>query len=135
MNLGILSTILLLLSFIIPVTVAYGAGLGHEECYELGNCQFFDQPFNKMIIPYQTTLGGYTFVVIWGLIIGLLWLRMGNTMAVGIIGLVLAVLFNDPTTSTGWQDNVFKTGWIMLIAAIGIVVYQLFTSRVHYPTN
>lgn len=89
-----------------------------------------------MILPYTEVFGIYTYLLLWSVIIGILWLRLGNTMAVGIIGVTLAILFQDPfNAGVGFSDESQSIGYMLLILAIGIVVFQLFTVRTQFPTN
>lgn len=134
-----LSIVLVLL--IIPISIttvpAFGFGQNDTTCYERGDCDFFARPFDTMILPYTEVFGAFTFLLIWSVIIGILWLRLGNTMAVGIIGLTLAVVFNDPTKQLGigFSEDAQLVGYLLLFLAIGIVLFQLFTVRTQYPTN
>ena len=130
-----LIAILTLLPVLLPMS-ADGFGPNNQTCYEAGTCNFFEQPFDTMILPYTEVFGSFTYLLLWSVIIGILWLRLGNTMAVGVIGLTLAVLFQDPfDAGVGFSDDSQLIGYILLALAVGIVVFQLITVRTQYPTN
>ncbi len=100
------------------------------ECFELGNCNLFERPFDAMIEPYNATLGDFTLVAIWAIIIGILWLRVSNTMMVGLVGVALAGLFTQ-----GFSAEAQIIGYGLLAVAIAVALYQIFLVRVHFPTN
>jgi hypothetical protein len=127
----------------IPPNIAFGFGVESPECYELGTCDFFESPFNTMILPYATVFGAYIFVLIWALIIGILWLRLGNAMIVGMIGLAIAALFMSPLDTDGDGNSDFTAfdgdaqliGYVLLGIAITVVIYQILAVRTRYPSN
>lgn len=130
-----LITIITLLPVFFP-TISYQFGPNNQTCYEIGNCDFFDAPFDTMILPYTEVFGSFTYLFLWAVIIGILWLRLGNTMAVGVVGLTLAVLFQDPfEAGVGFSDDAQTIGYLLLFVAVGVVLFQLFTVRTQYPTN
>lgn len=126
---------LLPILLIVPLEIQ-AFGPNNMTCYESGTCAFFEQPFDTMILPYTEVFGSFTYLIMWSVIIGILWLRLGNTMAVGVIGLTLAVLFQDPfDAGIGFSDDAQTIGYLLLFLAIGIVVFQLITVRTQFPTN
>jgi hypothetical protein len=130
-----LIALLTFLPIFIPIS-AEAFGPNNATCYELGTCEFFEQPFDTMILPYTEVFGSFTYLLLWSVIIGILWLRLGNTMAVGVIGVTLAVLFQDPFDSgVGFSDDSQLIGYMLLALAVGIVIFQLITVRTQFPTN
>jgi len=130
----------LILALILPIIITpmevLGFGPNNATCYELGTCNFFEEPFDTMILPYREVFGGFTYILLWSVIIGILWLRLGNTMVVGLLGLTLAVLFQDPfSVGVGFSDDAQLIGYLLLGVAVAIVIFQLFTVRTQYPTN
>jgi disulfide bond formation protein DsbB len=61
---------------------------------------------------------------------GILWLRVSNTMVVGIVGVALAAMFTQ-----GFDDETKIIGYGLLALALGIAIYQLVIVRVHYPSS
>ncbi len=109
---------------------AWAFGPENPECFELGTCDLFAEPFNTMIIPFQATLGDFTLVIAWAIIIGILWIRVSNTMMVAIVGVALAALFTQ-----GFSEEAQTIGYALLAAAVAVAIYQILTVRVHFPTN
>lgn len=104
---------------------------GHcRQCYELGTCDFFAHPLDTMLEPFLAVFGAYFYIIIWGLLIGILWLRVSNTMLVGIVGLVLAGIMQAQFTAQTWT-----IGLMLLAIATTVLLYQIFTVRTHFPTN
>src|SRR3972149_3216424 len=98
--------------------IAYGPN--NPECFEQpdqeGCPSFFDAPFDRMLDPFNAVFEDFTFVVIWGIIVGILWLRVSNTMMVAVFGVLLAALFTrpdptNPTILTGFSVAAQAVGW------------------------
>lgn len=111
---------------------ASALGPDDPSCYEKGDCPFFQEPFDTMIIPFSVTFGDFTFVVIWGLIIGIIWLRTSHTMLTAVVGISLAVLF---TEGGGFSDDAKTIGYSLVAFATAILLYQLLVVRLSFPTN
>lgn len=123
---------------------AIGYGPNDPECFEVpdqeGCPSFFDAPFDRMLDPFFSVFEDFTYVVVWGIIIGILWLRVSNTMMVGVLGVALAALFtrpdpNNPAVLTGFSTDAQAVGWGLLILAVAVAIYQILQVRVHFPTN
>jgi len=118
-------------------------GPNDPECFEVPDQEdcpdFFDQPFDRLFDPYNSVFQDFTYVVVWAIIIGILWLRVSNTMMVAVIGVLLAALFTrpDPATGalTGFSEEAQVVGWGLLILAVIVALYQILTVRIHFPTN
>lgn len=138
LNFALIPILVLLLSVTIvdytglfDFEMVYSFGPANPEPYELGQLDnFFADPFNEIIAPYQATLGDFTLVIVWMIIIGILWLRVANTMMVGVIGVALAALFTQ-----GFSEDAQQIGYALLGAAIAVAIYQIITVRVNFPTN
>ena len=114
------------------------------KCFELGTCDVFANPLDAMLEPFfcafsfeqETTVDGscaegtgqFFLIVIWGIIIGVIWLRTSSTMITGVVGIGIATLFT-------FNEKTILVGIVLLGAAIGIVVYQLYKQRLDFPTN
>jgi len=115
----------------LDIQTSYSFGPANPEPYELGELDnFFADPFNEIIAPFEATLGDFTLVLAWAIIIGILWLRVSNTMMVGVIGVALAALFTQ-----GFSEDAQQIGYALLGAAIAVAIYQIITVRVNFPTN
>lgn len=117
-----------------------GFGPNDPECFELGTCDLFGAPFEAMMKPFDAVFQGFTLVIVWGIIIGILWLRVANPMMVAVVGVALAALFTrpDPTNPSvllGFPESAQAIGWGLMILAVGVAVYQIVVVRVHFPTN
>lgn len=132
LRVGLLCSVSIYLIFGITgyILSASAFGPSDPECFELGTCDFFERPFDTMIVPYQATLGDFTLVAIWAIIIGILWLRVSNTMLVAMVGVALAAMFTQ-----GFSEEAQIIGYGMLAVAIGVALYQLFVVRLSFPTN
>jgi len=118
-------------SGILELKSGYSFGPANPEPFELGNVTgFFQDPFNEIIAPYEATLGDFTLVIAWAIIIGVLWIRVSNTMMVGVIGVALAALFTQ-----GFSEDAQQIGYALLAAAVAVALFQILTVRINFPTN
>ncbi len=114
----------------------------NPRCFELGTCDVFASPLDAMLEPFfcaftfeievgescSTGTGQFFLIIIWGIIIGVIWLRTSSTMITGVIGIGVATLFT-------FNEKTILVGIVLLGAAIGIVIYQLYKQRLDFPTN
>ena len=100
----------------------------NPACFEIGTCDLFANPLDAMLEPFISSMGQFFLVIMWGLIIGIIWLRTSNTMLTGVVGMGIASIFV-------FSEETQVLGVVLLGAAIGIVVYQLYTQRLNFPTN
>jgi len=107
----------------------------NPACFELGTCDVFASPLDAMLEPFFAAFsfggddtGQFFLIVIWGLIIGVIWLRTSSTMMTGVIGIGIATLFT-------FSEKTIFVGITLLILAIGIVIYQLYKQRLDFPSN
>lgn len=100
----------------------------NPQCYELGTCDLFANPLDAMLEPFFGAMGQFFLVIMWGLIIGIIWLRTSNTMLTGVVGIGIASIFV-------FSEETLLVGVLLLGAAVGMVVYQLYTQRLNFPTN
>jgi len=133
-----------IMTFVVPI--AFGqipvlnvtAGIDappDPKCFELGTCDVFASPLDAMLEPFFAAFsfggddtGQFFLIVIWGLIIGVIWLRTSSTMMTGVIGIGIATLFT-------FSEKTLFVGITLLILAIGIVIYQLYKQRLDFPSN
>lgn len=98
-----------------------------DLCFEKmdGNmCNIFTNPFSAVMEPFNAILGDLTLVVIWGIILGILWLRTENLMLVSIIGLVISA------TATGLYEPAQGMGLLLVGISIGIIIFQLIRHKI-----
>lgn len=123
----------LILSIIFTINqiqISQEIGPNDPSCFELSTCDIFSKPLESIVIPYAATFGDFTLVIIWGIIIGILWLRVQNTMMVGIVGIALAAVFLP-----GFSQEAQVIGYGLLAVAVGVAVYQMVSTRLSYPIN
>ena len=107
----------------------------NPTCVELGTCMFANDPLNVMLKPFDTIFGGLSLIIFWSLVIGILWLRTENPMLVGILGVTMIASYSyavDPTLQSPEFETARTVGSVLLLASLGISVYQLF-HRLYAP--
>ena len=101
-----------------------------DLCFETYDtmCNIFNEPFAAVLKPFDAVLGtgelGLTIAVIWGIIVGVLWLKTGNLMLVSIVGIVIA------TSVTGIFPEAVGIGYLLIGVSLGIVIFQLIRHKI-----
>ena len=104
-------------------------------CWELGTCgQFASDPLGTMLTPFDSIFVGFSIVVFWGLLCGILWLRSHNPMLVGIIGvaMVSAYMASDEVLQFGTSPQFGQAqtiGAILILISLAIAVYHIVQHR------
>lgn len=94
------------------------------ETFSSNLCGFFDNPFQAALAPFQATLGDLTLVAIWGILLGILWIRTENLMLVGIIGILVS------SSLTAIYEPARGIGLLLMGVAIGITLFQLVRHKI-----
>jgi len=111
---------------------AESLGPSNPSCTELGTCDLFHHPLDAMLQPWVDVFGPITYVLIWGIILGILWLRTHNTLMVASVGIVIAGFFTIQGLNT-INPQILIVGLTLVGVSIGVVIYQLVFSRLAYP--
>jgi hypothetical protein len=89
-----------------------------------------------MILPFEAIFAGMSFVIFWGLILSILWLRTHNPLMVGMIGTVMSAAFMAGGGAvTPEMDKAMTVGGVLLMLSLGIALYQIISSRLYAPPN
>jgi hypothetical protein len=132
------SALFLILQFISGSIFSYELGPGAPSCWELGKCDLFSNPLNAMLQPWvdDFTVNGVSvaFILIWGIILGIIWLRTHHTMIVGIVGMGIAALYTTQAINS-IDPKILLVGGTLLAVSAGILIYQLIVVRLNYPTG
>ena len=106
-------------------------------CWETGTCgQFASDPLSVMLTPFDSVFAGFSIVVFWGLLCGILWLRSHNPMLVGLIGtaMVGAYLASDAVIQQGTTpgfEQARMIGVILILISLSFAVYHMVAHRLH----
>ena len=106
-------------------------------CWEVGTCgQFASDPLGVMLTPFDSIFVGFSIVVFWGLLCGILWLRSHNPMLVGLIGtaMVAAYLASDEVLQYGTSPQFEQAriiGGILIFISLAITGYHLWQHRLN----
>jgi hypothetical protein len=128
------SLLLLLVSFLSSPIFVFGTGQNPSYCWEIGTCDLFKSPLDAMFKPWTDTFGPIAYVIVWGLILGVIWLKTHHTMLVGIVGLAIASLFTIQGLNS-INPQILYIGGALLAVAGAIVFYQLITGKLLYSSN
>lgn len=107
------------------------------QCFEqfTGSfCGFFENPFGAVLKPIGFALGdadgtlGLGFAIMWGILLGILWIRTENLMLVSIVGLLVAST-TTAIDSTG-ELGIRGMGLLLVGVSIGITLFQLIKHKI-----
>ena len=103
-------------------------------CFEDGTfCDFTDAPFDALLQPFIIIFGVFTYPIIYGIFIGIIWLKTKDVMLTGIVGILMAGGGIGAGVLASWNDEIITMGVILLAVAIGVVIYQNFISKLQSP--
>lgn len=118
-----------LIAISLVVGLAYGAP--GDLCWEQGDiitrCNFLDAPLEALVQPYEAVFDVWWVVIVWGMFLGILWLKTQNTMLVGIVGLMASSLIG------GVYEPALGIGVVMFLIAMGFTFYGLIQYRLEQP--
>lgn len=107
-----------------------------QNCYETysGNlCGLlsgnFTQVMSAIRMPLELTLPGYSLVIIWGGIMGIIWFKTENIMIMSIVGIVVAATITIGG-SAGINQTAIQIGWLLVGVSFGILILQLIRQRI-----
>lgn len=106
-------------------------------CWETGTCgEFASDPLTTMLTPFDSVFAGFSLVVFWGLLCGILWLRSHNPMLVGMIGtaMVGAYMASEEVLLAGTTpqfEEARLVGAILIFISLFIAVFHMFSHRLH----
>lgn len=80
--------------------------------------------FGAILTPLETQVVGFSLVILWGGLLGIVWLKTENIMLLGIIGVIVSA------TITGLSTNAQGIGMLLLGISIGVLLFQLIRQRV-----
>ena len=131
MNYIILLSFLVIGQLFIPAVFAQA-----PMCWETGVCPFADDPLGTFMQPFDVVFVGFSLVVFWGLLVGILWLRTHNTMLVSVIGIAMTSAYMaTPEFLAGGYTAEFEqarmVGSILIFVSVAFVIYQTFIHRPH----
>ena len=104
------------------------------SCWEVGQCNFAQDPLGTMTLPFDSIFGGLSLVILWALVLGIIWLRTQNPMLCGVLGITMtgAYLASAETIAPAFKQAQ-AIGVLLFLLSLGISLYHLINSRIHAP--
>ena len=104
-------------------------------CWEEGTCNFTDDPFGVMMMPFERVFGGLTIIIMWGLLVSILWLRTQNPMLIGVVGIAMTAGYMTvtPDVPSNEFDGARLIGGALFAISLGISIYHLINTRLFQP--
>lgn len=120
MKLGIVSALFLTIpALFVP---AYA-----QSCFETATCTVDPaDPLTFLIQPLTMSMGDWIFIAVWGMIIGFIWIRTGNALYAGFIGIIISSSLTAGSTVLTSLAPAMQMAMIMLACSFGLVLYSVF---------
>lgn len=80
--------------------------------------------FQAFRMPLETQIPGFSLVILWGGLIGILWFKTENIMLISIVGIVVAA------TITGLDTSARGYGYLLVGVSFGLLLFQLLRQRI-----
>tara|TARA_B100000678_G_C18208302_1_gene502286 strand:+ start:1646 stop:1975 length:330 start_codon:yes stop_codon:yes gene_type:complete len=103
-------------------------------CWELGECSFADDPLSVMLMPFDSIFGGFSLVVFWGLLCGILWLRTHNAQMVSVVGIAMVAAYMASGEAISPEfEQARIVGTTLILFSLGIGIYQMIIHKINTP--
>lgn len=87
-----------------------------------------------MIYPLVLKMGDWIYVIVWGMTLGVVYMRSHNVALVGLVGLLVFAAFVGTSTYTSSSTSaVFSWGFILLAVGVGVTLFYLLWTRLRNP--
>jgi len=80
--------------------------------------------FNGFRAPLESQIPGFSLVILWGGLIGVLWFKTENIMLISIVGIIVAA------TITGLDASARGYGFLLVGVSFGLLIFQLLRQRI-----
>lgn len=125
--------IVLALTPLMPSAFASGPGSLCFESYSGNLCGLlsgnFTQVMSSVRQPLETQIPGFSLVIIWGGLIGIIWFKTENIMLMSIVGIIVAATITIGG-STGISQQAVQIGYMLVGVSFGILIFQLVRQRI-----
>lgn len=106
-----------------------------QNCVELGNCPI-GNPLDWISYPYQLLVGDFAFPMIWGAILGLVYIKFENAQLTAVLGLLIIagfITYNPQILTNSNTGAWIYWGIAIACVAFGCTLYYLLRVRVTQP--
>lgn len=79
--------------------------------------------------PLESQIPGFSLVIIWGGLIGIIWFKTENIMLMSIVGIIVAATITIGG-STGISQQAVQIGYMLVGVSFGILIFQLVRQRI-----
>jgi len=111
--------------FLLPMNVVFA--IPGSLCVEQITCEipkFLANPFGTAMDYMSTFIGAtMTLTIIWGVLLGVLWLWTSSPMLVMIVGIIVS------TTAVGLNQTAVGIGLLIASVGLGLVLFQVIRQR------
>ena len=113
-------------------TVAFAPG---DLCFENFNSNLcgltsgnFTQVMSAVRQPLELVLPGFSLVILWGGLMGIIWFKTENIMMMSIVGIAVASTITIGG-SAGINPTAVQIGWLLVAVSFGVLIFQMLRQR------
>lgn len=128
---NILNYLFVILASILPFAVLGFIPAFAQTCIEAGTCTFTN-PLNFLIQPFLIMFGDWFYLIVWGLIIGIIHLRSNNPMLTGFVGIIVVTSLMGENL-LNQSDDAIPILITLAGASIGFIAYALVRTKLNNP--
>lgn len=89
----------------------------------------FTQVTSSFREPLETLLPGFSLVILWGGLMGIVWFKTENIMIMSIVGIAVAATITIGG-STGISQTAVQIGWLLVAVSFGVLIFQMLRQRI-----
>lgn len=78
--------------------------------------------------PLESQIPGFSLVILWGGLIGIIWFKTENIMLMSIVGIIVASTIT--IGSTGISQTAVQIGYMLVGVSFGILMFQMIRQRI-----
>jgi hypothetical protein len=123
----------LIISPLIPQAFATtGPGSQCYESYSGNLCGLLSGNFTQVMSaarqPLESQIPGFSIVILWGGLIGIIWFKTENIMIMSIVGIIVASTIT--MGSSGISQTAVQIGYMLVGVSFGILMFQMIRQRI-----
>jgi hypothetical protein len=102
-------------------------------CIELNNC-VFTNPFDMASMSYEMLVGEWIYMLVWGAMVGTIYVFSKNGMLAGVVGLMISSIFiSSATFQYSSLSQAWYMGYILLAVSGGLTLFYLIWTKARNP--
>lgn len=115
------------------VAVGFIPNAYSQNCVELRNCPTDSPILTQFVFSFTELVGDFYYLIVWGSVLTVLYMRTGNGILVSIVGLIIASLLTAYISIDTSEGSAIYWGYVMVGVSFGIGVYYIIRQKTANP--